>query len=211
VLRNPELAALLRGIAARGRAGFDDGAAGRAVIQALNAGGNPATLHDLASFEPEWKRPLCAEWRGHVLLSAPPPQTGAQVIHTLKLLEPFDLPALGLPTHSARAFDVIVSALRIGIADNRGNDDPRWTTVHAAERISDAFVRERRPLVGTGAAAAAIDAADPSRHGSAPAAACAPLRPWPAVAHDTGATNQAERFGGAAVAGAAPAAKALAP
>src|SRR5690606_11694074 len=107
VYRNPALAATLRDIAGRGRAGFDEGAAGQAVIATLNAGGHPASLADLAGFQPQWKRPLCAEYRGRVVLSAPPPQTGGQVIHALNLLEPYDLAALGLPTQEPRAFDVL--------------------------------------------------------------------------------------------------------
>src|SRR5690606_6339386 len=105
VLRNPELAATLRAVAARGRAGFYEGDVARSIVAALNAGGHPASMQDLAGFTPVWKRPLCAEYRGYTLLSAPPPQTGAQVIHTMKLLESFDLAALGLPTQSPRAFD----------------------------------------------------------------------------------------------------------
>jgi gamma-glutamyltranspeptidase/glutathione hydrolase len=180
VYRNPALAATLRAIAEHGRAGFDEGPAGRALVAALNDGGHPATLADLAGFEPQWKRPLCTTYESRTVLSAPPPQTGSQVLHTLKLLEPFDLEALGLPTQSARAFDVIVSALRVAQADNRGNNDPRWSSVPAAGRVSDAFAAERRVLVGTGAAPASITAADASPHESkAPAAACAALRPWP--------------------------------
>ncbi|MGH7447198.1 MAG: gamma-glutamyltransferase, partial [Longimicrobiales bacterium] len=153
---------------------------GRALIAALNAHGHPATLADLAGFEPQWKRPLCITYDGRTVLSAPPPQTGAQLLHSLKLLEPFDLRALGLPTQSPRAFDVIVSALRVAQADNRGNDDPRWSTVPAAGRVSEAFARERRGLVGTGAALQSIARADASAHeNAAAAAACAAFRPWP--------------------------------
>lgn len=183
VYRNPALAATLRAIAERGRAGFDEGPAGRAIVDVLNAGGHPASLDDIRGFEPQWKRPLCTTYDDRIVLSAPPPQTGAQVLHTLKLLEPYDLAALGLPTHSARAFDVIVSALRVAQADNRGNDDPRWSHVPAAGRVTDAFAAERRTLVGTGAAHAAITSADATAHETAaPPAACAGLRPWPADA-----------------------------
>ena len=183
IYRNPALAATLREIAHGGRAGFDTGRAGRELIAVLNAGGHPATLDDLAGFEPQWKRPLCIAYDGRTVLSAPPPQTGAQLLHTLQLLEPFDLAQLGLPTQSARAFDVIVSALRVAQADNRGNDDPRWNFVPAAGRVSDAFADERRALVGTGAAPASITAVSAGAHESAaPDPACAALRPWPADA-----------------------------
>jgi gamma-glutamyltranspeptidase/glutathione hydrolase len=116
---------------------------------------------------------------GRVVLGAPPPQTGAQVIHTLKLLEPHDLPASGLPTRSARAFDLLVSVLRVGMADNLGNDDPDWRSVPAAGRVSDAFARSRAPLVGTGRAAARIEAATAAAFDTLPPApACARLEPW---------------------------------
>ena len=180
IYRNPALARTLRDIAERGRAGFDRGAAGRGIVSVLNAGGHPATLEDLEGFEPQWKRPLCTMYDDRVVLSAPPPQTGAQLLHTLNLLEPFDLAELGLPTQSARAFDIIVSALRVAQADNRGNDDPRWNFVPAAGRVSDAFADERRALVGTGAAPERITAVDARAHEqAAPAGACAALRPWP--------------------------------
>jgi gamma-glutamyltranspeptidase / glutathione hydrolase len=68
---------VLRAVAEHGRAGFDDGVAGRAVFAALNAGGHAVTQQDLTAYQPLWKQPLCATWRGSVLLSAPPPQTGA--------------------------------------------------------------------------------------------------------------------------------------
>jgi gamma-glutamyltranspeptidase len=144
VIRNPELARSLRAIAERGRAGFYEGRVGAAVVAAMNAGGHPITQSRFAEYEPQWKRPLCATYRGRTVLSAPPPQTGAQVIHTLKLLEPHDLAAAGLPTRSARAFDILVSALRVAMADNRGtNDDPRWVDVPAHGRTTGAFADRR--------------------------------------------------------------------
>lgn len=192
LLRNTELAATLRRVAEHGRAGFYEGDVARTVVAALNAGGHPASLDDLASFTPQWKRPLCAEYRGHVVLSAPPPQTGAQVIQALKLLEPQRLADIGLPTRSPQAFDGLVSALRVAMADNRGNDDPRWVGVPARGRISDEFARHRQPLVGTGAAADAIAPAEPHAFDDADdPAACAPLSPWtgtatPQAAHERG-------------------------
>jgi gamma-glutamyltranspeptidase / glutathione hydrolase len=184
IYRNPELARTLREIAAQGRRGFDDGTAGQELVRVLNAGGHPASPNDMRSYQPQWKRPLCTVVNGRILLSAPPPQTGAQLLQTLKLLEPLDLPALGLPHTSPAAFDALVSALRVAQADNRGtNDDPRWRRVAAAGRLADVFIERRRGLVGRGAAPDSIATADASSFDDvAPHAACAPLRPWPADA-----------------------------
>ena len=160
VLRNPELAASLRRIAADGAAGFYRGPLGEEIRSILNGGGHPATARDFSEYAPQWKAPLCTDYRGFTVLSAPPPQTGMRVLHTLELLEPFDLEALGLPIRSAAAFDVLTSALRAGQAGASGNGDPNWMTVPARGISSSAFADTRRALVGTGKAAVMIEAAD---------------------------------------------------
>ncbi|MBX6365518.1 MAG: gamma-glutamyltransferase, partial [Gemmatimonadetes bacterium] len=193
VLRNPELATSLRRIAEQGRAGFYEGETARQVVATLNAGGHPATLADLAGYRPQWKRPLCTEYHGRVVLSAPPPQTGLQVLHTLELLEPIDLPKLGLPTRSAAAFDAIVSALRVGMADARGNSDPNWVPVPAAGIASQAYADARRSLVARGTAVDSIPPGDarPFDH-APPPAACARYQPYgaaEAVTEDGGSSG----------------------
>lgn len=182
-LRNDELAASLKRIAGEGRRGFYEGPTGAAVVATLNAGKNPATSADMASYQPQWKRPLCTDYRGRSVLSAAPPQTGLQVLHTLELLEPFDLKTLGLPTRSAAAFNVLVSALRVGQADAQGNGDPNWVQVPANGIASAAFAAERKDLVGTAAAPRAIEGAAAQQFDrSAPSGDCSRYDPYPAAA-----------------------------
>lgn len=178
-LRQPELAATLRAIAGQGRAGFYEGPLAQSLVQQLNLGGHPATLADLAGYEPLWKRPMCGTYRGDVVLSATPPQTGFQIIHTLGLLEPFDLPSMGLPTQSGRAFDALTSALRVGMTMSSFGEDPDWIDDPATGVIAPEFIAERRALVGTGTAPDRVPAADPAPYAAAaPADACAPLDPY---------------------------------
>jgi gamma-glutamyltranspeptidase/glutathione hydrolase len=185
-LRNARLAAVLRAIAANGPRAFYEGEVAREVVSAMNRGGHPVHLQAFAGYQPQWKRPLCTDYRGRVVLSAPPPQTGAQVLHTLELLEPFNLAALDLPTRSARAFDVLTSALRVGMADNAGNDDPDWQTVRARGIASAAFARTRDKLIGAGNAPAKIEPASAASFDDQPPAdACAPLEPWAGPEHTT--------------------------
>ncbi|HET9982934.1 MAG TPA: gamma-glutamyltransferase family protein [Longimicrobiales bacterium] len=182
VLRNPELATSLRRVAEHGKAGFYEGETARQVVATLNAGGHPATLADLAGFQPQWKRPLCTDYHGRVVLSAPPPQTGLQVLHTLELLEPIDLPRLGLPTRSAAAFDALVSALRVGMADAHGNSDPNWVPVPAAGIASAGYAQARRSLVARSTAVDSIAPGDARPFDrAAPAAACGRYEPYGAA------------------------------
>jgi gamma-glutamyltranspeptidase/glutathione hydrolase len=189
-LRQPELAATLRRVAAEGRAGFYAGAVGEALVRQLNEGGHPATMADLAAYQPQWKRPLCGEYRGRVVLSAPPPQTGHQILHTLELLEAYDLRSLGLPTQSARAFDVLTSAMRVGMTSARYGEDPNWASAPVTGVISPAYAESRRALVGTGRAAATFAASDPTPFADSPAAPlCAPLQPYGSAAAAAPATG----------------------
>ena len=182
VLKNPELAQSLRRIAQEGRAGFYAGPVAAAMLASLNAGQHPATLRDFSEYEPQLKVPLCTDYRGHTVLSAPPPQTGFRVLHTLELLERFDLRTLGVPTRSAAAFDVLTSALRVGQAGGRGNGDPNWMSVPARGIASAEFAATRRPLVGTGRAAPIVPQADAADFESVPPPArCAPFGGRPAA------------------------------
>lgn len=178
---NPQLAAVLRRIAAQGRDGFYRGETARAVISRMNAGGHPATLEDFADYQPNWRRPLCTNYRGEVAFSAPPPEGGMQVLTSLSLLERFDMKSLGLPTSSPRAFDAMASAMRIAQVSNRVNSDPRWQMVPARGMISDAFASTWADVVGTGHAADTLRAHDARQYDATTPAACAPYDPYPAA------------------------------
>lgn len=176
ILTNPELADALRRIARDGARGFYEGPTAEAMVATLNAGGHPARLRDFAEYAPQPKAPLCTDYRGHTVLSAPPPQTGMRVLHTLELLEGFDLRAMGLPTRSAAAFDVLTSALRVGQAGAAGNGDPNWMAVPARGISSDAFAATRRSLVGSGKVQPEVPRADADGFETAtPPASCAAL------------------------------------
>jgi gamma-glutamyltranspeptidase/glutathione hydrolase len=178
VVRNPLLAESLHRIARDGARGFYDGPLAEAMLAVMNAGGHPAARRDFAEYAPQWKTPLCTEYRGHTVLSAPPPQTGMRVLHTLELLEGFNLAAAGLPTQSAAAFDILTSALRVGQAGAAGNGDPNWMAVPARGISSEAFAATRRALVGTGKAQPVVPRAEANRFDSTPLpASCAALLP----------------------------------
>lgn len=154
----------------------------------LNAGGNPTRTSDFARYEPQWKRPLCTDYRGYTIVTAAPPQTGYQVLHALELLEPFNLKTLGLPTQSAKAFDVMVSALRAGQAQTRYNNDPNWVAVPANGLSSAAFAATRKALIGTGIAADSFPTDDPTPFDqSPPAGACGTYNPYGAATPIPGA------------------------
>jgi len=109
-----------------------------------------------------------------------------QLLETVELLDPGRAAALGLPTRDARAFDLFVSALRVGQTANRWNGDPRWQPVPARGVVSDGFAAARRGEIGTGRAADSVSAREARAFDAAPSpATCAAFDPYgaaPAVA-----------------------------
>jgi gamma-glutamyltranspeptidase/glutathione hydrolase len=179
---NPTLARVLRTIADSGRNGFYDGWVARDVVARMRRGGHPVRAVDFAAYEPVWRRPLCAAYDGRVLLSAPPPEGGMQVLQTVQLLDPAKAAAFGLPTRDARAFDLFASALRVGETANRGNGDPRWAAIPARGNVSPALAERRRADVGTNHVAPSVAPVDARPFDAAASpAACAPFEPYGAA------------------------------
>ena len=143
------LAATLERIAEEGAQGFYEGPTAEATVEMLAAGGSPLTLDDLARFEAEWRRPLCGDYRGHTVLTAPPPLSGAEVLEALELLEAYDLPALGRPYENPEALGLIVDALRLARMDRRAwIGYPNDAAVPAVGMASALYAEERRAEMG---------------------------------------------------------------
>jgi gamma-glutamyltranspeptidase/glutathione hydrolase len=94
-LRNPEYAALLRDVAARGSAALhDDGPWARAVVRSVREhAANPGrlALDDLRGYQPREREPLCHDFRAWRICGMPPPSSGAIAIgQILGMLEWLD-------------------------------------------------------------------------------------------------------------------------
>ena len=173
-LRQPKLARTLERIQRAGRSGFYEGPIADTLVSVLNEGGNPVTTADFANYEPQWSKDvLCGTYRGHTVLSAPPPQTGAQVIQTLHLLNDHSLAQHGLPTRSPEAFDLLTSALRLGMADRSEYiTDPRWEHVPATGLVAPAYAEARRDLMTTTPVPDSLDPGRPAEYADGTTEAC---------------------------------------
>ena len=91
-LRMPDLADTLERFAERGAADLYGGELGRELVTYLSERGGAITEHDLAHYRVIRRRPVAAEFRGHLFESNPPPSSGGVLIaHALRLLEHFSL------------------------------------------------------------------------------------------------------------------------
>ncbi|MBA3502226.1 MAG: gamma-glutamyltransferase [Myxococcota bacterium] len=76
----PELAAVLERIAAKGQDGFYKGETAAVIAEEFKRGGGLITEKDLAEYKVEWRTPLSFKYRGHALTSMPPPSSGGIVL-----------------------------------------------------------------------------------------------------------------------------------
>jgi gamma-glutamyltranspeptidase len=115
----PELARSLEEIAAEGADRFYRGTLVRRLAKALPGCGTLVTEADLAEFQAEKQAPLAVDYRGYQVLQAPPNSTGFVMLQELKILEHFDVAAMGLG--SADLAHTMVEAKKLAFADRE-----RW-------------------------------------------------------------------------------------
>ena len=91
----PELATTLQRIADKGADGFYKGETAAAIVAEMKRGGGIMTAKDLADYKPVWRDPLRFEYRGHSIVSMPPPSSGGIVLAmTAGMLKDTDLAKL---------------------------------------------------------------------------------------------------------------------
>ena len=157
--RNPDLAATFRQIAQEGPAALYGGTLGQRLVDRLKQLGGFITLEDLQAHKVEWVTPISAEFRGHTVWELPPNNQGIAVLEMLKILEPYDLRAMGhnTPTYLHH----LIEAKKIVYADlARWIGDPAAMEVDATRLIDPRFIASRRALLDTARAAERVAPGD---------------------------------------------------
>ncbi|MEM7275118.1 MAG: gamma-glutamyltransferase [Actinomycetota bacterium] len=94
-VRNPDLAATLRVIAAEGADAFYTGRIADRIVEDMANNGGLITAQDLADYRTVHNDPLRGRYRGHRITTNHPPGGGMMVLEMLNVLEHFDLAGLG--------------------------------------------------------------------------------------------------------------------
>ncbi len=187
-LVQPELAATLERVSAEGANGFYAGGVAQRLAEKVRSLGGLITAQDMAGYRTAAERPLCAEWRGYTVLSAPPPMGGVGVVEMLQIAELSGLANAGGFTERPEAVANLADVMRIGNADaGRWRGDPFAQSVPARGTTSAAYARSRASLVAA-ALTDSVRAGDPWPFDSAAApSSCAMLDPYPAAVRTAGA------------------------
>ena len=141
--RNPDYARTLRGIAATGPADLYGGPLGQRVIQRVQELGGFLTLDDLKANSPTWVTPISVPFKGYRVWELPPNNQGVAALEMLRILEPYDLKAMG--HNSATYLHHLIEAKKLAYADMaRYVGDADHLTIPVATMLSDRFIDERR-------------------------------------------------------------------
>lgn len=95
VLKNPDLARTLELIARKGHAGFYEGEYAKKLVDGVKAAGGTWSLADLSGYRVKEREPIAFDYRGHRIVTAPPPSSGGIALaEMLNILRGYDLAKL---------------------------------------------------------------------------------------------------------------------
>jgi len=111
-----DLAKTLRAIADGGADAFYKGWIADRIAEDMKANGGLISKEDLAAYRAKERKPLKGRYKGHEIISMPPPSSGGvALIEMLNILEPLDLKSKGLLT--APALHLQIEAMRRAFLD----------------------------------------------------------------------------------------------
>jgi gamma-glutamyltranspeptidase / glutathione hydrolase len=134
--RAPQLAAVLRRLAAQGRDGFYTGETAALIVAAMEKHGGVVSRADLAGYTPLWRSPVEFDYRGRRVVSMPPASSGGLTLALiLGILDGRDVASLGWRT--AASIHLLAEAERRAFARrNALLGDPAFGPVATAAFLS---------------------------------------------------------------------------
>jgi gamma-glutamyltranspeptidase/glutathione hydrolase len=154
--RNPDYARTLQEIADNGIGTFYGGALGQRIVARLSALNGFITLDDLRKNAPNWVTPISVPFRGYRVWELPPNNQGIAALEMLRILEPYDLKAMG---HNSPAYlHHLIEAKKLAYADlDRFVGDADHLDMPAERMLTDEFIAERRRHLNTTRAQERVD------------------------------------------------------
>lgn len=147
IQKNPEMAALLKEIAANGTGAFYRGPVAERMVDLINERGGCYTLSDLADYQPKFRQPVRGTYRDCEVVAFAPPSGGCAVVEMLNILEHSDLKAMGHNT--ADSIHALAEAMKLGFADRSvALGDPDFVDIDLDRLTSKEFAAERFALSG---------------------------------------------------------------
>ncbi len=138
--RQPDLAATLARIQQDGPRDFYEGETARLIADGMAKNGGTITLADLKNYRATERTPLRGTYRGHEIVTMPPPSSGGlALLQMLGMLEPYDVQALGF--NSAAKYHLFTEVMRRAFRDRvEFPADPDFVPVPVAGLLDRAYL-----------------------------------------------------------------------
>ena len=155
IFKNPRMAKTLRRIADEGPDVFYKGYIAENIVRCSEKKGGLFTRKDFADHRSDWVEPITANYRGYDIYELPPATHGFVTLEMLKILEGFDLKAMG--AQSVDALHLMVEAKKVAFADrDRYLADRDYMKVSVNDLLSPKRVEALRARIQKDRAADAI-------------------------------------------------------
>jgi len=111
-----DLAKTLTLIRDNGGDGFYKGEIAELIVAEMTRGNGIMTMEDLAGYQAKWRDPIIGEYRGHKIISMPPPSSGGiALVQLLASIEPYNVAQMGF--NSTKTVHLLSEAERRVYAD----------------------------------------------------------------------------------------------
>ena len=156
-LKQPELALTLARIKTQGAKEFYTGRTAQMIADDMKANNGLITMDDLRNYVAKERTPLRGTYRGHEIITMPPPSSGGIVmLQVLNMLEGYDIRGMG--HHSSAKYHVLAEAMRRSFADRAEYmADPDFADVPVTKLVDKKYAEQRRATITEGKATASRD------------------------------------------------------
>ncbi|MFQ5912009.1 MAG: gamma-glutamyltransferase [Nitrospinota bacterium] len=146
LVRQPELAEVLRRVAEGGRDAYYRGEVAKKLVQGLRAGGGYFSEEDFAGHACRVVEPLSAPYRGMTFYQMPPNSWGLLMLMQLRVLEGPDVGGMGHNT--AQTLHHLIEAQRVCFEAGRPHiADPDFADVPLGELLSEGMANQLRARI----------------------------------------------------------------
>ncbi len=147
LFKQPDLAQTLARIQKDGAKGFYEGKTAQLIADDMKANNGLITLEDLKNYVVKERVPVRGTYRGHEIISMPPPSSGGIVlIQVLNMLENHDIRQMGWA--SAEKYHVLTEAMRRAFADRAEYmADPDFADVPAKPLMEKSYANARNKTI----------------------------------------------------------------
>ncbi len=157
IFRQPELAATFARLQRSGPNEFYEGETARLIVADMKRNNGLMTMEDLRGYVAKERTPVRGSYRGHEIISMPPPSSGGAVlIQMLNILEGFDFQKL--EANSSDRYHLMAESMRRAFADRAeymGDSD--FVKVPVAGLIDKSYATTLRATINTDRASTSAD------------------------------------------------------